>query len=126
MIARLFALKLFAAIILTGCTLGANPRDLPNDCGITAAEAYSRLYDSGCWTRVIAIKALLITAHDITKVSHILVCYQYIDGSNILIYDGNGTAELPTTSHEIKDISLALSRSSAGRLLVLEAHFLSQ
>lgn len=134
MIARLFALKLFLAIILTSCQSlaldpvrrGPNPNDLPNDCGITAAEAYSRLKATGCWTRIVAIKGLVFTSKKTCEpIFHILTAYQYDADSRIMLYDGAGSAELPTTSRAIKDIAEALSRLAAGSLLITEVRFLS-
>lgn len=132
MLARIFALKLFAAILLTGCQSVANPRDLDNDCGIIAAEAYSRLSDTGCWTRVIFFRAVVgpCSPHVAKRptlqiVAHAITAFQYNEGSNILLFDRGGTCELQTKSHELKDIIPALEKFM-GDIVVLEAHFLSK
>lgn len=126
MIARLFALKLFAAILLTSCTSPANPRDLPNDCAIVAAEAYSRLKESANWSRILAIHGLAFPENGCMKpVHHVMTAFQYTEESNIMLFDINGSFEIPTTSHKLSDIIAAVTIASEGHLVITAAHFLS-
>ena len=127
MIARLFALKLFCAILLLpGCTTIADPRDLPNDCGIVAAEAYSRLKATSLWVRIISVKGMLFTEKEEIKVIyHVMTVYQYDAESHVMIYDEGGTAELPTNSRQMKDIAAALTKLADGRLIIFDTRFLS-
>jgi hypothetical protein len=125
MIARLFALKLFAAILLTSCATSADPRALENDCGIVAAEAYSRLKSAASWTRVMAFRAIWRkNGHQMQMINHVITAYQYTPDSHILIFDRSGTAELDTTSHEPKAIAEAIQEFT-GDLVIMEIRFLS-
>jgi hypothetical protein len=62
---------------------GPNPLDLPNDCGIVATEAASRLSATGSWTRIVQIRLV----RDGKTTGHSIVVWQPPTARHIWAYD---------------------------------------
>lgn len=127
-IGKIFALKVVASILLVGCSVAApTPQDLPNDCGIVAAEAYSRLKATGCWTRIIALHGLYIDGKGKPKeLHHVLTAYQYDPSADVMLFDHSGSIHLNTKSRELKDIICSLEDLAEGAVIIIESEFISE
>jgi hypothetical protein len=106
-----------------------DPSRTPADCGIIAAQAYSRLKPATSWCQVLSARLYI----DGQKDGHAVVAFKYQPDGHVQIYDENGTLELPTTSEDIAAIWSAweytLSNASrnpyGAKVKVLDLHLLT-
>jgi hypothetical protein len=67
----------------SGWSNAPTPLDLPNDCGIVASEAASRLMATGAWTRIVQLK---FSEHGQLLV-HAIVVWRPPTTSHVWAYD---------------------------------------
>lgn len=73
----------YAALFVPTKAAGPTPLDLPNDCGIVATEAASRLAATGAWTRIVQIKLI----RDGRLTAHTIVVWRPPTTSHVWAYD---------------------------------------
>jgi hypothetical protein len=103
--------------------LGPSPIDLPNDCGIVATEAASRLLATGVWTRIVALKFIC----DGQVLEHALVVWLPPTTSHVWAYDEfllNGSLDtgviLKNEERDLPAVVAAIADSSHRQLLAAE------
>ena len=82
--------------------------ELPNDCAITATEAYARLGTSAVWSQILFVRFIDIETFRVF--GHTFAVWQIHKDGAILIYDESGAIPLDTHSHEPNDIAAALNK----------------
>ena|SRR6187431_403040 len=81
-------LGLLAALLLcSGHPLQAG--ELPQDCGLVAAEAYARISPVAYWCRLLMFKAQTVLPPKVG--GHVLTVWQMSPSGPVFAYDANGT-----------------------------------
>lgn len=97
------------------------PASLHNDCAIVATVAFELLRPTGVWTRIILVR---FEGRDGATFGHALTVWQIFPGSQVLIFDQNGTIDLSAHTRSIDAIVKALGEVYDPKVLrVISARF---
>lgn len=88
----------------------ALPGRTPNDCYIIASQIYTQLKKSSCWVKVGGLVVTVKSTNE--RAGHAVVFSQLTPESNIVMSDENGALELPTKSHDLRQIGAAAAQAS--------------
>ena len=82
-----------------------------NDCLPFATEAFARLSKASVWAK---IAGFTVVQGRTVMGGHAVVLFQPTEGSHVWSYDRTGSLELPTTSHDLVELELALGKAMNG------------
>jgi hypothetical protein len=92
------------------------------DCLPFATEAYARLKTTTHWAAIAGMSILTKDTNE--KDGHAVVFFQPTAGSNVYMYDRNGSFGLPTHSHDLKEIMNAVNQAKLPPYTVQSARWI--